>query len=736
MRVPSLCLLVLLLALAALTGILLDGKKTGDVPRAFVESQEQLAVSTARTIGASTNQSLSDLRTATTGNPVGPDPLLDALVKNRRWRGAAVLSGSGRTLLAARGEQVPIEALPAAPITDSAVTSVIAANGELHLVSAIALPDDRVLVATSAVRLPNAGPDDGLRQSLILTTTSGEIVGSAANTLPAEASGDEAQPQALPAQAPELNDLISAAGRASATGEPGSLLGPAADGTQATITYAQVIPAGGEHTLDLTVVAVAYGPSGTTTSGGEGLIPAAALAAIALLGYLLIRRVLVTPVRNLRNDALDLAGGDLDVTVRHTSTPEIAKIAKAFRLSQDSLLDVGPEDHRARRGLSTLGAVLIVAVAILGWSGGTAALLATPETAVPDAIVKSLRNQTSRATEALRRSLNDGLADLEAITTVAGTDSDTLRPALEQLVDGQPRYRSVYLVDKSGVADVQVGRPPLRTEERPPAKAGIRQQNNGGRVPVLFAHVPLADGQTLIGEFDLVHLSGLLGQAPGTVRLVDADFRTISATGGYVAFEQVTSEGARRQATLAQRGETVAEIQDAADGKAIVASSAVYGGEIGKLGWTVIAESPVADLALPANETHRNALLVALIGALLAFLLFGWHLFALILPLRRVSTAADAIIADDRDGVVYPQRHDEIGTIASCLEVCRQALTHGTSRLGEVRRPTGAATERTELFSRITDDTPEPTGHTVLPAQSQRPRRPSGTKSKIGQGST
>jgi len=125
---------------------------------------------------------------------------------------------------------------------------------------------------------------------------------------------------------------------------------------------------------------------------------------------------------------------------------------------------------------------------------------------------------------------------------------------------------------------------------------------------------------------------------------------------------------------------------------------AVHGAS-GALGWKVVAEQPVTDLALPGNELRRNAMVAALVTALLALLLFGWQYLLLIRPLRRVAAAADEIVAGRYKSVIYPQNQDQIGTIASCLEICRQAMTEGVRRLGGVRRPSGAATDATELIA-------------------------------------
>ncbi|MGH3863957.1 HAMP domain-containing protein [Actinokineospora sp.] len=698
--IPSLCVLVLLLALAALSASLLDDRTAGSVPRAFVDTQQRLAADTARAVGASASQSVSDLRLAAAVQTDSAETLLDKLIQNPRWRGAAVLSGSERTQLATRGEQVPVQAVPA-HVTDVALSSIVAGTGELQLVTTLALPGDLLLTATTSIKLPPAEADPALGQSLHLTTLNGQIVGvSRAPNVPENAA---------------LADLIAQAGRAAAGSPGGAVLGPVTDGTQATVAYAPVAPSGGAPMVDLAVVTVGHAPTGTVAAGGSGVIPAAALAVIAVGGFVLLRAYIVRPVRRLRACALAIAGGDLDTAAGPSAAKEVSRVARAFETCR-GLLTKHERPAPRPRGVAALVVVSVAAVAVASWSAGVLTLFANRSTAVPDELVTSLRSQTSRATDALRRSVNDGLADLSALVELHGSEGpDGVRASARQLAERQPRYRSVYLVDRAGAAQDYAGRSPLRMVERPPAKEGIRQQNNSGRVPVIFAHVPLPDGKhTLIGEFDIDHIANLLSRAPGRVRLVDTDFRTISATAGYVAFEKVSDAGLLDSIVLAQRGDTVAGLRDGASGQAVVASAAVFGGETGKLGWTVVAEHPVAELALPANDLRRHAELVALVGVLLAGLLFGWHFFGSIKPLRRVAAAADRLVDGDRDTVIYPQRHDEIGTVASCLEICRQAVAEGADRLGEVRRPRGSATDQTALMV--------PVAKPDLPRQ--QPRRP------------
>jgi HAMP domain-containing protein len=278
-----------------------------------------------------------------------------------------------------------------------------------------------------------------------------------------------------------------------------------------------------------------------------------------------------------------------------------------------------------------------------------------------------------------------------------------VRSSLEELIAEQSRYRSVYLVDQSGRASSVVGRPPLRTSEPLPAEPGLRLRRANAPVPVLFAHAPLPNGRALVGEFDLDHITRLLGRAPGSVRLVDVGLRTIVATDGFVAFADLSAE-LRDSAVDAGKNGPVARTQDGTEGQAVIVSAPLRGGVSGDLGWAVVAEQPVTDLALPGSELRRNTMVAALVAALLALLLFGWQYLLLIRPLRRVASAADEIVAGRYGSVIYPQHQDQIGTIASCLEICRQALTEGVRRLGGVRRPTGAATDATELIAAVPRD--------------------------------
>ncbi len=692
---PSVTVLVLLLLHAGLCAVLLDGSGTGTASSAIAESQEQLVRGAGSAVGASASQGIADLRAVTAVPAETPEELLTRLLKTGNWRGAAVLAAGTRALVASRGEPVPVQTLPPA-VTGTTVTPVVGTDGALRVVVAEALPDATLLVAARGSRLPSTAVGDDLRATLLLTTSTGQVLDSR-GAPPAPADTD-------------VNRLVAQASAAAAAGESGDLTGRTVAGPdggteQPAVVYAPVSSSQVDGTLGLAVVSVVRAPVTAEGPGGNGVVPAAALGCVAVFGFLLLRRMLVTPIRRLRTDALAVAEGRLMTTrIRRSGTREVDRIAAAFEHCRAELGGTRERSGRQRRGgrrprgTAAWLAAGLTAGALLAWSAGVLVTIGSKDVAVPAAVVTSVRDQTTAATEALRRSLNDGLADLTALA--GGKSADDVRSSLDELVAGQSRYRSVYLADQSGRATAVVGRQPVRRAEPLPAEPGVLLGEGDAPVPVLFATVPLPNGQALVGEFDLDHIGRLLGRAPGSVQLVDKDLRTIAATGGFVAFADLGAE-LRDSAVTAGKGDPVARTQDGTDGRAVVVSAPLRGGVSGKLGWTVVAEQPVTDLALPGSELRRNAIVAALVAALLALLLFGWQYLLLIRPLRRVAAAADEISAGRYRSVIYPQHQDQIGTVASCLEICRQALTEGVRRLGGARRPTGAATDATELIAAV-----------------------------------
>ncbi|WP_436499060.1 cache domain-containing protein [Actinokineospora sp. HUAS TT18] len=664
-----------LLLLAAVAYLLLGtGRDTG-APEAAVRSHEQSARNAGTAISAAAGQRATDLRTLAAVAPAQPDVLLDALLRNRTWRGAAVLDANTRALLGVRGEPVPVEAVPDG-LADATVVPVVEGPAGPRLVAAAPLPGNRVLVAVSLVRLPRQGAGG----TLLLVDDAGRRIDTAGAPLdPADT---------------ERATLVAEASAAAARGETGSVRGAAhgTDTPQTVVAYAPAT-AGAAH---FGVLAVAAIPVAALPTGLLRLAVTGSLVLLAVLVFVLLRLGLVNPVRRLRTDALAVAGGTLTRPVRVPGGAEPRRIALAVEHARTALGGPPRESRRVMRGAWWKSPRLVVvtcAVLVIGWAASVVVVVVRHQVPVPQSVADGARGQTTQVAFALRRGLGDGLADLSTVGRLADASSVDLRKVVDGLADRQ-RYRSVYVVERDGAISAHAGRPALRGAGRP-EQPGIGA-HDAGRVPVLYAAAALADGRTLVGEFDLDYLGALLSRGPGRVRLVDAQSRTIAANGGFVAFERVAEGAARSGLDAARAGGTIVAVHP----DAVVAAGSLRGGAVGALGWQVLSEQPVDELALPGNEVRRGALMAALVTLILGLLLLGWHYFVHIRPLRAVAEAADRVRAGAGD-VIFPRHHDEIGTLACCLEVCRQAMADGRDRLGGVRRSAGSATDVTELIARV-----------------------------------
>lgn len=248
-------LLLGLLVLAGLTAYLLRTTPQDGVEDAVLRSQEQLAVDVAR--------SMADTVADTTAN-LNAEAALPTL-GNDDWHpiGRALVDGKSRTLLSAWGPLLPLDKLPAT--AEASVTPLPEAAPKL-LVS-VPAPGDRLLVTAAPLELPVV-PVDGTRaQSLVLLDSTGKIIHKRGAT-----------PQT---QTP----LVRAAEYAA---QPGSIVQG-----ETVVAFA---PVTSEHLKGFTVASVLKVEKADRLTTWPGLIPAAALAGIALLGLVLIRKPKVAAV--------------------------------------------------------------------------------------------------------------------------------------------------------------------------------------------------------------------------------------------------------------------------------------------------------------------------------------------------------------------------------------------------------------------------------------------------------
>lgn len=677
--VPSAVVLVLTLLLAAASGFFLTPTATKPVPGAVVASQEHFVEATARSLAASATEAVLELRFAVTessaGWPRNPGELLGTLGElYPRWRGLAVVESANRALVAARGEPIPLEALDQVVVREASIRPVARPGGRVLMMAAIPLPADdgaRLLVASTEFSSSQFPLDERLAQSVLMVTGDGSVLDSRG---PVPAPDDRVTGALIRRAATE-----SAAGRAGSEVDLLAGAGPAqppsaqANRTAAVVAYAPLASSELSGKLGLSLISVAHVPVADVESPVHRPAPAIALAVLSLLGFVLVRMTVVGPVHRLRADALAVAAGCVGREVRTSGVREVRRIAAVVEQCRSG---TGTRPRRRRFGLTARQAIGVCAVAMLVWSGLVTWTIGMSAPDVPDVVVRERGMAVSRIADSVGRSLNGGMAELKLLARLAGqSDANAMRQAMGRLVSREARYRSVYLVDATGRTTVQAGRAPLRAAETPPPGEGFRQYNTDGRLPVIFAHVPTLDGKgAVIGEFDIEHLSELLRQSVGRVRVVDPGFRTIADTEGYRAFQMLSGEPLRRSAGDALAGKPTAAMVDGQSGRYVVASAAVGGaGTVAALRWGVVAEQPAGALGLPGNELRRRSLAVGIASAAIALLLLGWHEFAVTRPLRRSAALAERFGDGDLDSPIYPLRQDQIGTITSCLETCRKS---------------------------------------------------------------
>lgn len=652
------------------------GMTTPTVPSGVVAEQRRDAQSLAASIATSATSAAHDLQVVASARAFddpGNDQLLSSLsVVYPTWRGVALIDADSRALLAAHGETVPLDVLDGVDLDRLTVRAATQPGGVPLMLSAVPLTGDRadqVLVVSTALPLTSTPPTGPVRQQLRLVSANGTVLESVG--VPDD---------------PSVRGLLTAAANAAANG-PGVLTGPNSAGPQPiapVVAYAPVNTPLVTGDLGLAVVTTTWLPADTTPPQWPGLIPAGALLIVAALALLLLRCGLIAPIRRLRMDALAVAAGDRGEPVRPSRIAEVRRTATALERCRRLLCgETNPDRPSTRRGVPARLLVGLVTVAILGWAAAVFCTVGLQRSAVPAAVVAEQGLRLDRSTDALRAGLIDSLAELRAAAQLNATKPAARLPPLVAQLATDPAFRSVYVTDSTGTVQQRGGRAPLRTGPLPSGagQTGLHQQNTSGRVPVVYAYAQLSGGRMLIGEFDITRLTEPLELAGEQVRVVDEGDRTILDTQGYLAFDPLSDATLRTATATARTG----QIPNQTDGNTLVVASALaHDGAASALDWVVLAEQPVSALGIAANVVHGGAQAAALIAAALAILLCGWHESVLVRPLRRVASATERVATGQSTEVVYPQRQDEIGTVAACVEICRQALADGVGELGTV----------------------------------------------------
>ncbi|MDT5038452.1 MAG: hypothetical protein QOE03_3637 [Micromonosporaceae bacterium] len=689
-RVPAIVCLIGVAVLSVLTMAfeVPPGRQT--VPEAVLSSQRQVVVSVAHSVEVATRQELDDLAGLAAGYQRDaahdPNALVTAAAQTRRWRGTAVLSAPDRRVVGAQGDPVPPERVSA--VTSAARRSIFVTPDGVRSIVAVPLSDGRVLAAMSAVVLRSLRLEPTSKQA-ILVATGNEIVQSQG------VSGGGA------AALSTVRDAVRGARRHDTASVVGPV-GPAPAGTAAGTAPAASAARVGD--LDLFVVSVVQAPTSDDGSRWAGIPLTGALLLIGLGAFALLWVVLVRPIQRLLGHAKAVACGGLGRHGRPTRVSELRRIAVALDGSRATIHQrPGRGDDNARRAMPAVVAVVGATAAIAAWSAAVVVVHSGAVVDLPTQIAADTQNRVEAVATSVRGVLDQGLSQLSELVRVNGSRTTAeVRAVLRRTVEEGPRYRSLYVADADGTALIAAGRRPLREPRRFVDRDGVYLDRTAGRVPAIFVQVKLTGGRELVGEFDLDNLTSVLRRVEGRVRVITDDMQIVLDTGGYRAFAKVSSGALLRSARGAVDGRSGA-LLDRVQGVRSVVAAAPLRAQDSSLGlrWAVVADRSVGEFSLPVNEIRRHAWMVAICGLCLALLLLGWLHFVVLRPLRSLAVAADRLADGDLTTIISPARHDEIGALGVCLDVCRQAQVYGNERLAGAPRLRGAGRDRTLVLPRI-----------------------------------
>ncbi|MDG4803414.1 hypothetical protein [Micromonospora sp. WMMD980] len=687
---PALVVSVLLVLLAVFAFAYLSQGDANGVPKAVVDSQREFVHEISRGLNNSVARSRDELSRTVEAYDKRPDHAaaqLAALTQDQpKWRSAAIFAPGGQTASAAVGQPVP---LPPGTLPTRAALPLVDGNApRLLLVEPLA--DGKLLIAELDLNVRSLRLEPRAKQAILIVVP----------------DGGRALAQGAPVQdQPELDALIRQAVDGTARQATASRVGPAAPPADrsSNTAVAPLITADAVGKLGFAIVSLVYTDVVDSAVTWEPMIAALALLVAAVAVLLILHHGLSRPVRRLLAYAKAVASGNSPGTPPRTPNAQVNRIVEALSALASGQRPRAAVRDRSSGGVPAGGAVVLAVVAVLGAAGGVMATLIPAERDLPSQVIRDSENQVGAVADAVGDTLDGGYRKLVLLGGENGrADTDQMRGALARLLDENNRFRSAYVLSANGSVVTRAGRKPLRPEIAAPGEGGVVLHDVQGRIPIVYAYHPLSDGRSLVAEFDVRYLSRLLERMNGRLRVLDVDRRDILDTGGYLAFDQITTPVVETAHAQALTGRAYAEVTDVDGARSLLLAAPVaLDGSAAQLEWTVVAERPVTGFALPGNQMHHGALLVAVVAVGVGLLLFGWLYFFQLRPLRNLAREATVLMGGDTSRVVSPRWHDEVGAVAVCLEVCRQAALHGEQRLGGAARLRGTEGIPTTIMNKV-----------------------------------
>ncbi len=743
-RPPIASLVVLLLVVAALTVIGLEGIHTVRIPQAVLNGEQQIAADTAQSLRTAIDAEASTVRRTAGAYPATststPVTTLKALTSARKTvLGSALLDRHNGRLLAAGGKTVPLAGVDAARTASGTVPPRLVTSGgspQLLYFAKVTLPaqqDD----PDQDYQAPNR-PE---RQWLLVVTEAlpalaaygeggtAEVLDSSGTALATAVHG-KASPGAA-------GSGLSAAAARAAKGSggdsdaSGSLLGATTGSRRTVAGWAQVASATGPGTTDdlgLVVLTSRAVPATTTTADYSrfALQAAGALAGVALLLGLALYFSVQRPLLRLYLSAGRLARGatgDGPTAWAELSRPvpvhgfgELARIGQALDSLRRQLLgESGPQEFPARRGPGYRALAVLGVVVVACWAVPMVFLLnrADSATAVPAPVLADQQTRTEIVATRIRQSLDQSYTDLSAAAaSLPGRSRAAQTEILRHSLADHRQYRSLYLLDGSGGITLRVGGTPLRTRVHVPSGGGITTVNTSGRIPAIAAYAQVravkgkakAAGVVLFGEIDVKVLNSILPRPKlGSVWVTDGEEKVLASSVGYRAFQSLPDPGLTRLARSTQSapgtaGTATSAVHLTSSGPSVDAAAPLaQSGPTARLGWHVVTAEPAAALQIPAVQAEQRTMLAGILGLAIGAACLGWLHVVVIRPLRAVAVLVERLAGGDRRTVLHPVNHDEIGSVTRSLELIRQALAERdrTARSGHVPGPSRSLRENT-----------------------------------------
>lgn len=743
-RPPIASLVILLLVVAALTVIGLDGVRAAPIPQAVLNGEQQIAADTAQSMRTAIDAEASTVRRAagaySATSTATPATTLKALTSARKAiLGSALLDRRTGKLLATGGKTVPLAGVDAARTASRAVPPRLVTSGgtpQLLYFARVTLPAQQ-----DPDQDQYQAPNQPERQWLLVVSEAlpsvtaygdgrtAEVLDAGGTTLATGAHG-KASPSAADSGL-ATSATRAAHGSGSDTDASGSLLGATTGSRHTVAGWAQVASTTGPGDTDGLglVVLTSHAVAATTTAADYSrfaLAAAGALAGVALLIALTLYFSVQRPLLRLYLSAGRLARGatqDWPTASAELSRPvpvhgfgELARIGRALDSLRRQLLgESGPQELPAGRGPGYRALAVVGVLVVACWSVPMVFLLNRTDTvtAVPAAVLADQQARTEIATGRIRQSLDQSYTDLStAAASLPGSSRAAQAEVLRRTLADHRQYRSLYLLDRSGGITLRVGGTPLRTRVHVPEGGGITTVNTSGRIPAIAGYAQVrtvkgkakAAGVVLFGEIDVKALNSILPRPKlGSVWVTDGNEKVLAASVGYRAFQSLPDSGLTRLARSTQSapgtaGTPASAVHLTSSGPSVDAAAPLaQSGPTARLGWHVVTAEPAAALQIPAVQAEQRTMLAGILGLAVGAACLGWLHVVVIRPLRAVAVLVERLAGGDRRTVLHPVNHDEIGSVTRSLELIRQSLAEldRAARSGQAARPSRSLRENT-----------------------------------------